>query len=111
LHLELPRGFAEVSLSGEAAAIKELREETGYVANTARFLGSTFTDTGISSAQVSFYHVSVVDKKQAQPETTECITRTVTVSLDELWRMIRNQEVSDGFTIQALALWNQAGES
>jgi ADP-ribose pyrophosphatase len=111
LHLELPRGFAESMLPGEVAAVKELREETGYIAETTKLLGTTFTDTGISDAQVSFYHASVIGKERAQPEVTESIIRTITVATDELWRMIRRQEVTDGFTVQALALWAQAGES
>ena len=103
VHLELPRGFGELNLSGEENALKELREETGYLGEGARLLGVTYTDTGVMDAQVSFYHVPVTRKLEAAPEIQEAIEGIELLPADELWEKIRSGEVMDSFTVQALA--------
>lgn len=106
-HWELPRGFAEVELNGEQNALKELQEETGYCGERAALLGKTYTDTGVMDATVSFYHVPISRKMQAKPEREEAITHVQLFSIEELWQKIRNGEVTDSFTLQALALLNR----
>src|SRR5213079_2244404 len=44
--LELPSGHVDLGESPEQAARKELREETGFVANELILLGSLSPDTG-----------------------------------------------------------------
>jgi ADP-ribose pyrophosphatase len=102
-HLELPRGFGEVNLSGEQNALKELREETGYLGENAKLLGMTYTDTGVMDARVSFYHVQIVGQLEAAPEIEEAIEEVRIISVNELWEKIRSGEVTDSFTVQALA--------
>lgn len=104
-HLELPRGFGEVGLSGEQNALKELREESGYLGERAHLLGETYTDTGAMDALVSFYHVPVTGKLEAAPEYAEAITDVQLVSVASLWEKIGRKEVTDSFTVQALALF------
>ncbi len=102
-HLELPRGFGELNLSGEQNALKELREESGYTGDGARLLGMTYTDTGVMDAKVAFYHVPVTGKLEAVPELEEAIEEVQIISVAELWAKIHAGEVSDSFTVQALA--------
>ncbi|MBC7911127.1 MAG: NUDIX hydrolase [Pyrinomonadaceae bacterium] len=102
-HLELPRGFGEVNLSGEQNALKELREETGYLGERAKILGATYTDSGVMDAMVAFYYVPIVGKLEAMPEVGEAIDEIQIISIAELWEKIRSGEVTDSFTVQALA--------
>jgi ADP-ribose pyrophosphatase len=102
--LELPRGFGEPGMSGAQNAFRELREETGYVGEEAQFLGTTYPDSGISGAYVSFYHVPVVRLEAPQREITEAIRGVSLLSVSQVWEKIRRGEVRDGFPVQALAL-------
>lgn len=112
----LPRGFGEPGLSGEANALRELREETGYVGERATLLGTTETDSGMTDARVSFYHVAVVDDGHATPETTESIAGARLATPSELRQQILAGDIRDGFTLQAVGLyalhsgfWSNAG--
>jgi ADP-ribose pyrophosphatase len=105
VEIELPRGFAERTMSGEANALRELREETGYVGERARFLGSTCPDSGLTDEIVSFYHVPVVQRIRERPEVEEAIDRVRLATRQEVWDGIRSGAIRDGFTLQALALY------
>lgn len=103
--IELPRGFGERMLSGEASALRELQEETGYIGDSAHLLGRTYTDSGLTDGIVSFYHVPVVRRASARPELEEAIERVHLATKDQLWEGIRSGRIRDGFTLQALALF------
>lgn len=102
--LELPRGFGEADSSGEASALRELAEETGFQGDRAHLLGSTFTDSGITDSSVSFYHVAVVRRAPARPEPGEAIGGVVQRGLGEVWSAILSGEIRDSFTLQGVAL-------
>jgi ADP-ribose pyrophosphatase len=102
---ELPRGFGEAGISGEANALRELEEETGYIGDHARFLGSTAVDSGLTDSKVSFYHVRVMRSTSRRPEVSEAITGVRLATREELLKHVHSGEISDSFTLQALALY------
>jgi ADP-ribose pyrophosphatase len=108
LHLELPRGFGEKGLNGKEIAIQELLEETGFVGQKANMLGTTHTDTGLTDAKVSFYHVPVIGKTTQKPEEREAIHAVKLLNEDDVIRNMRNGVITDGFTVQALMLYDMA---
>lgn len=105
--VELPRGFGESSLSGEENALKELREETGYVGNHAYPLGSTYTDSGLTDGKVFFYHIPVTAYQSSSNETEEAISKVHLLSLEEIWNQINLGYIQDSFTLQALVLYEK----
>jgi ADP-ribose pyrophosphatase len=109
--IELPRGFGEPGLSGEANALKELEEETGYIGEQAHLLGTLNTDSGLTDSVVSFYHVPVVRRGAAKPETEEAIRKVSLASRQEIWKEIHAGTFKDGFTLSALALYEEAQRS
>lgn len=104
-HLELPRGFGEIGLTGEENALAELKEESGYIGETATLLGKTYTDTGMTDAEVSYYMVPVIGRLEASPDQKESIAEVRLISFNETRRLITQQEITDGYTIQALYLY------
>jgi ADP-ribose pyrophosphatase len=102
---ELPRGFGDSRLSGEANALHELESETGYVGDHAYLLGTTITDSGLSDAAVCFYHVPVVQSTIERREAEEAIRRVHLATPEQLWQGIQSGKVRDGFTLQACALY------
>jgi len=105
--LELPRGFAEAGLSGEENALKELQEETGYVGQQAYLLGNTYTDSGLTNARVFFYYIPVTSQSSPNSTPEEAINKVSLRSMDELWKQIDAGQIRDGFTLQALALYER----
>ena len=105
--LELPRGFGEPGIPAEEQALRELRQETGYTASEATYLGTTLTDSGTTDRAASFFHVRATAAAPAEPEAHEAIVRHVLLSADELWARIDSGEVRDAFTVQALALYER----
>jgi ADP-ribose pyrophosphatase len=103
--IELPRGFGQPGLSGEENAIRELQEETGFIGKEAIYLGSTFTDSGIMDGRVSFYHIPVIERKLPSAEPEEAIVKVCFASRESIWEEIRKGKIRDGFTVQALALY------
>jgi len=107
VELELPRGFGDPSISPAAQALRELRQETGYIGTEATCLGPTLTDSGSTDRSVSFFHISVTSRTAEQPEAQEAILRTVLFTVDELWKKIDSGAVRDAFTVQALAFYER----
>ncbi len=107
VELELPRGFGEPNLSGEANALRELREETGFVGTTAYYLGNTFTDTGMTDAKVFFYHVPIAARTASSTEIEEAMVDIRLASFHEIWELTKNGTIRDGFTLQAFSLFEK----
>lgn len=107
VELELPRGFGDPGISAAAQALRELRQETGYIGTEANHLGTTLTDSGSTDRSVSFFHVPVTSRAAEEPEAQEAILRTVLLTADELWNSIDSGAVHDGFTVQALGLYDR----
>jgi ADP-ribose pyrophosphatase len=107
LELELPRGFGAPGALPEAQALRELREETGYVGDRAEYLGTTLTDSGTTDRSVCFFHIPVTGRAAAEPEPQEAISQVVLLTRSELWTRIDSGALRDGFTVQALALYER----
>ena len=107
LELELPRGFGAPRALPEAQALQELQEETGYVGDRAEYLGTTLTDSGIIDRSVCFFHIPVTGRVTAEPEPQEAISQIVLLTRSELWARIDSGALRDGFTVQALALYER----
>lgn len=73
--LEFPRGGCEPGEDPQAAAARELEEESGLKALSVRNLGQIHTDTGLieTSAHVCLAVVQPSGDAQARPEATESV--------------------------------------
>jgi ADP-ribose pyrophosphatase len=99
-HYEIPRGFG-IEGTVEANARRELEEEIGASASRLISLGLMYPDTGISSQQVALLFAEVA--YYGQVEIAEAITELLPTPVPVFERMIRQNEISDGFTLAAYA--------
>lgn len=81
---ELPRGGVEMGESAEKAALREMKEETGYIGNEIRFLGYLHPDTGLTNTIVPIFLVRVLEQQEASPEDSEAILEVRFFSIDEI---------------------------
>jgi ADP-ribose pyrophosphatase len=101
--LEFPAGKIDAGEPLEACALRELREETGYVAQELAYLGPIHNAIGYSDEVIHLYAARSLTAGKAALDEHEFI-ETCTMTLDELLQAIRSAEVTDVKTIIA-AYW------
>jgi ADP-ribose pyrophosphatase len=87
----------------QEAAVRELREETGYRARHVRRLWSAFTAPGFCEELMHFCVVDGYEIGEPEPDVDEEIELGI-FALDDLWRKIQDDELPDAKT-QVSVLW------
>eukprot|EP00899_Mesostigma_viride_P019045 jgi/Mesvir1/27141/Mv20810-RA.1 len=103
---ELPRGFGDKGCSAEENARRELGEEMGMTGDFEH-LGRLMSNTGISPAACDVYIARDCRRPDGAgfaPEATECISKTLFVTLADLRRMVRDGALSCGISLAAIQL-------
>ncbi|MFC4467567.1 NUDIX hydrolase [Streptomyces xiangluensis] len=106
-HWEVPRGFGEAGATEEENVTRELGEELTARPERVIPLGELHPDTGLLAHRVKLY-AAYVDRI-GDLEKGEGIRQAITVSPDEAEDMIRNGDITDGFTIAVLYRARLAG--
>jgi ADP-ribose pyrophosphatase len=87
----------------EEAAVRELREETGYRARTMRRLWSAYSAPGFCNELLHFFHTDSYDAGEPEPDAEEEI-EIATFPLERVREMIERDELRDAKT-QVAVLW------
>lgn len=106
-HLEVPRGYGEEGASGEENARRELKEEIGATISRLVALGQAYPDTGALSEYNNFFYAEV--ESYGTVEADEAIVELIPTSIADFERMIRDNEIEDGFTLAAYGLAKAKG--
>jgi len=89
----LPSGYIEEDERPSDAALRELKEETGYVAKDLECIGSYYQDQGCMAALNHYYIAYNCEKKYDQNLDEGELIKYIEVSLDELQYLIRNNYI------------------
>jgi ADP-ribose pyrophosphatase len=100
---EVCAGGIDAGEAPEAAAIRELREETGYRARTMHRLWSAYSAPGFCNELLHFFHTDSYDIGEPEPDAEEEI-EIATFPLDRVREMIERDELRDAKT-QVAVLW------
>ncbi len=102
--LELPAGTLGPGEDPEAAASRELEEETGYRPGRIRPLGEFYTSPGFCDERMRVFVAEELRSVGQKLEPGERIEVEV-IARTEVMAMIGDGRIRDGKTIAALLLW------
>jgi ADP-ribose pyrophosphatase len=101
--LEVPAGGLDEGETPEAAAQRELQEETGYRAGTLERLGGFYVSPGYCTEFIHVFLARGLSESAAAADADEDI-RLQRVPLDRALEMARSGEIRDGKSIIGLLL-------
>ena len=104
--LELPAGTLEKNEDPINCAGRELLEETGYLAQRLRPIGTYFTSPGVLSEKMYAYAAYDLQQRKSALEEGEEIEVEPT-AFDEAIRMIRDGRIQDAKTIATLLTYDR----
>ena len=100
---EAPAGKLEEGEEIIKAALRELKEETGYVAGAAEYMGSYYASCGYTEEKLHLFLCKDLIKGKASPDDNEDID-TELVSLKKLYEMTVRGEIKDAKTALIIML-------
>ena len=106
--IEIPAG----GLNGrqeptDQAAIRELREETGYIAKESQFLTSIYTTVAFCNEKIDIYLATGLKRQESQDLDEDEYVNVEYYDLEELLTMIREARIQDSKTICGILLYAQ----
>lgn len=99
--LEIPAGKIDKGELPLNTATRELAEETGFVADSIVLLSEVYPTVGYSSEIIYIYLATGLRKGIATPDVDEFL-QVVRLPVDEVYRMVMNNEIKDSKTVVAI---------
>ena len=90
--LALPAGMIEEGEEPSKAAVRELEEETGYLASKIEFLREYHPSVGYSDEKISIYLATNMKKTKQRLDDEEDI-KVIEVPIDEVIQMLEKNEI------------------
>lgn len=92
--LELPAGKIEMGENPKDTALRELKEETGYIAKDLKLIHKYFSAPGFTNQKVYIYLATNLEKSFAEPQNGEYI-ETEIMEFNKVYEMVINNELED----------------
>ena len=101
--LEIPAGGRNsVDEPTETAAVRELEEETGYIAGKVQFLLSIYTTVAFCNEKIDIYLARDLKRRESQHLDEDEFIDLEAFTIEELKEKIFSGEIEDGKTVSSL---------
>ena len=107
---EVMAGNCDPGEESEASAVRELKEETGYEADSIRFLAPIYPSVGYCDERIDVFYAEVHEPGDTQFDPDEEI-ETVLLTEEEMAEQIRTGQVQDAKTLAAWTLYKTMRDS
>lgn len=104
IQVEIPAGKLDAGEEPEAAALRELEEETGYRARSIVHLHTFSTSPGFAEEEVHLYFTDDLEKGEVHLDEEEFLTCEA-LSLEQAMDYIREGRICDAKTLLAVYAW------
>ncbi|CCQ93189.1 ADP-ribose pyrophosphatase [[Clostridium] ultunense Esp] len=96
--LEIPAGKIEINEEPKETALRELVEETGYIANKMEYISEFYTSPGFSDEKIYLFLATELEFEKENPGDDEYI-EIKKIKIEDLINMINRGEIIDSKTI------------
>lgn len=104
-YIEIPAGCLEEGEAPDTAALRELREESGYLVKQLLPLGSIFACPGYSEEELHLFYAEVEDVPGETDFDPDENVETLLYTYDAAEAAFLDGTISDGKTLSAWLLW------
>ena len=105
--LEVPAGGREQGESPEATAAREIREETGFAADSIVRLGGAWSAPGFLTEYMHYFLATGLRSDPLPQDDDEDISAPLRMSYEEVLAAIDDGTIEDAKTIVAAMLWQR----
>lgn len=98
---EIPMGGGDLHTDSLTTAKRELKEETGLIADKWTSLGRLHTSNSVTDEVGYMYLAEALTQKEPEPDDTE-VLQTKKVKLKEAVRMVMDSEITDSLSVAAI---------
>lgn len=102
--LEVPAGKLDAGEAPEAAALRELEEETGYQAKSIVHLHSFSTSPGFADEIIHLYFTEELGRGELRPDEDEFLTCEA-ITLEQALEYVKDGRICDAKTLLAVQAW------
>ncbi len=102
--IEFPAGKTDKNEDTKITALRELKEETGYVAKKCIFLGLTYPSVAYTNEIIYLYYCEDLTLKETNLDENEFVD-VIYKSEEEIKEMILKGEIKDAKTVHAFLLY------
>lgn len=103
---EIPAGKLEQCENPKDCAMRELEEETGYIAKNLKLIHKFYTSAGFSNQKIFIYLATELEKGNQKLEDGEFLD-VYEIELNEVYDMLEKNEIEDAKTSIGLLLIKQ----
>ncbi len=103
---EIPAGLIELREKPKDAALRELREETGFAANKMEYMTEFYTSPGFCDEKIHAFYTEDIEQDSQSLDEDEFINFEK-IPFKDAVKLIMRGEITDAKTIAAVLFYNE----